>query len=173
MDIVLEKLLAVASSFLILSLVVERIADFIKLRSKDLRTKFDRTTEPDKEKEREKGIVTRSIIIGVLVALALKADCIQMFVSGEPGEVLGWENVLMYEETTVDQFTPANYYYFKALTLQETNAFGFLYRWVQVLIGITLTGFALSFGSKFWHDLVGLLYEIKEVRAKITTGNGK
>lgn len=163
MDIILEKLISTASVFLVLSLAVEKITEYIKLRKKELRVK---PSGKDAEKEREKSILARGLLIGILVALFLKADSIQMLVSGEPGEVIGWENVVLYDEVQIDELTPANYYYFKALTFNDASFGEFLFRWIQAVIGILITGVALSFGSKFWHDIVGILYEVKEAKAK-------
>lgn len=42
-----------------------------------------------------------------------------------------------------------------------------VFKWLQMLIGVVVTGVALSFGLKFWHDIVGILYEVKEARAKV------
>lgn len=167
MDMILEKVIGVGASFLVLSLIVEKITDFVKLRNNDIRKKFTNPEDAENEKLREKAILLRSILVGVALAISLKADAVQMFISGEPGDALGWEYILFYEEGRIAHLTPENYYYFQALAFQDTGLIESLFRWVQMLIGIIITGVALSFGSKFWHDLIGILYEVKEAKARL------
>jgi hypothetical protein len=170
MDIIIERLAGVASAFLILSLVVEKINDFIKLRNPVLRTRtsVDEEDAADKEKKREKKILARNIVVGVVLALFLKADAIQMIVSGEPGEVVGWENVVFYQSNldTIQELSPLNQAYFKNLSFNGEKGIWIFY-WFFTLTGIFVTGVALSFGSKFWHDILGIIYEVKEAKAKI------
>lgn len=166
MDAVLERLIDVGGAFLILSLVVEKVADFIKLRNTELSVKLVKPSEQGEEKKREGKILSRNIWIGLILALFLKADAVQMLVSGEPGEVVGWENVFFMDEESQELLSASNAEYFSALRF-GVGAGKVFYTWIFMVIGIALTGVSLSFGSKFWHDLVGILYEIKEGKAKM------
>lgn len=168
MDIMLERLASVLSAFVILSLVVEKIADFIKLRNPELRTKTLVTEDKaeDKEKTREKRILFRNILVGSCLALFLKADAIQMLISGEPGEVLGWENVFFFKDEIIQDFAIVNQQYFQNLSFHG-NTGGVIFSWFFALVGMFVTGVALSFGSKFWHDVLGIIYEVKEAKATL------
>jgi len=172
MDIVIDRLAAVAGAFLVLSLVVEKINDFIKLRNPKLRlkTKPDVEDAEDKEKKREQGILTRNILVGIGVALFLKADAIQMIVSGQPGEVIGWENVISLDDDDKDEMEASNINYFASLQGKDSK---FLFTWLYTLCGIAMTGVGLSFGSKFWHDVVGVIYEVKKAKENLSQQAGK
>lgn len=102
MDPILERLIDVGGAFLIVSLVVEKIADFLKLHTEGLSV---RAKDPGAEKQREKGILSRNILIGIILAFFLKADAIQMLVSGAADEVIGWENVLFFAPDRVNELT--------------------------------------------------------------------
>ena len=43
---------------------------------------------------------------------------------------------------------------------------------LYALGGCVLTGFALGFGSKFWHDLLGMVFELRK-RAKQAKSGAK
>ena len=168
MDIMLERLIDVGGVFLVLSLVVEKIGDFIKLNKENLRRRPPKAKKPediDEERVREGKILSISMLIGVILAFFLKADAVQILVSGEPGEVIGWENVFVYNEDVVEQLSMSNAEYYYDLGFRGTFRKG-VFSWLFAIIGISITGVALSFGSKFWHDLIGVLYEVKEAKAK-------
>ncbi len=160
MDTIVERLISVAGAFFVLSLVVEKVADFWKLHKPDIRVK---KLKADEEKDRERRILARNIIVGIAVALFLKADSIQMLTSGEPGQVLGWDNVLFFNNDRMADLNNDNIIYFNALRFSSAGE-GII-KWIEMLLGIGLTGMALSFGSKFWHDLLGVLYEVKQVKS--------
>jgi len=170
MDPNLGRLVSVAGSFLILSLVAEKLADFLKLNNMSLRNK---KKNHDDEKIRERDIVKRTILVGLIISFFLKADAIQMIVSGEPGEVMGWQNVIFYAENDVIELTGTNYNYYRALHGDDFGATRMIFTWLQLVLGMGISGAALSFGSKFWHDLIGLLYEIKDARSRINSSEFK
>ena len=81
-----------------------------------------------------------SIGCGVLVALVMNANLFEILAidsNGDFSKILTWQN---YE-------------------------WG-LGNFIKTIIGCTLTGLFLSLGSKFWHDLVDLLLQIKNLRKK-------
>jgi len=164
MELMIEKLAALAGAFFVLSLTVEKISDLLKLRNPDLRTK--RVNDPDAEKMREKRILGKNMLVGILLALALKADAFQMLVSGEPGEVIGWENVFFYDESNALDLTLSNAQYFESLSFTTKGVKPFVF-WLFTLAGIGTTGVALSFGSKFWHDILGIIYQVKKARENL------
>lgn len=122
---------AIVFQLFILSVISERITNFIKLNLQsvtELMGNF-RLHESDskKEKKREQGIVNWAIAIGVLVAVFSKADLFYLIENGEPSRQ--WKDIS--------------------------------------IIGVVLTGCFLSLGSKFWHDLLDLLLQIKNLKSKL------
>jgi len=120
MDMIIERLLGITSAFLILSLVVEKVNDFWKLNKGSLNV---RGTNQIEEKTREKRILARNITVGVILAFFLKADAMQMLISGEPSEVIGWENVLFYSsnEEARNDLSMANQQYFRNLSFDSPS----------------------------------------------------
>ena len=117
----------------VLSIAAERLANAIKLRDPDLREK--KTSARD-EKERERRIAHGAVAASILLAIVVKADFFEILAHLEaPWDTLGW-------------FRP---------TEATTSVSRFLY----TLCGTVVTGFSLGFGSKFWHDLLDLLYGVR------------
>lgn len=83
----MDQLISITIILLILSLITEKITTFVKLHYPKLRIK--RLT-PEGEKEREKEITILSLVVGLLVALGLKANMFAMFAAENPGETLVW-----------------------------------------------------------------------------------
>lgn len=149
MDI-LQQIIQLVIILFLLSMVCERIADFLKnylsdsyiLKIKKEFFKVGNTitkfpNDDAKEKARAFRILKINVWSGILLALILKADLIKIFNNiTEPGRTLGWNNITEY----------------KALDF------------VLLPFGIILTGCFISFGSKFWHDLLDILYEIKNTK---------
>ena len=123
----------------VLSVAAERIANALKLGSPTLE-KPRRRLSRRKQKERERRIAKRALAASVLLAFVVKADFFAL-VSGAdaPWETLGWSR----------------------------SALRSLPDLVSTVAGTTVTGLALSFGSKFWHDVLDLVYG---VRTAVTTG---
>ena len=131
-------------------MVCERIADFLKnylsdshlfgihkdsFKIGDTLTKFPH--DDVKEKARAYRILKINVWSGIILAAILKADLIKIFNNmKEPGKTLGWNNISEY---------------------------GILDS-ILLPFGIILTGCFISFGSKFWHDLMDILYEIKNTK---------
>ncbi|HWO89923.1 MAG TPA: hypothetical protein VNL98_12330 [Gemmatimonadales bacterium] len=117
-----------------LSVAVERLANLVKLRHPDLRESRQRTSR-SAEKDRERRIANRVLIVSVALALVVKADLFAILAQLEaPWRTLGWSR----------STTPA-------------SPAGLL----TTLAGTVLTGLWLGFGSKFWHDLLDILHDAR------------
>jgi hypothetical protein len=124
-------------------MVCERIADFLKhylsqnqlLGIGDTITKYPQ--DDAREQERTFRILKINVWSGILLAAILKADLIKIFNNiKEPGQTLGWNKISEYG----------------------------LLDAILLPFGIILTGCFISFGSKFWHDLLDILYQIKNTK---------
>ena len=147
----LQQIIQLITILFLLSMVCERIADFLKYYiseshvfkiHKDFFKVGDTLTKYPNDESKEKARVFRILKInawsGILLAAILKADLIKIFNNiTEPTKALGWNNLENYK-TFVD--------------------------WGLLPFGIVLTGLFISFGSKFWHDLLDLLYQIKNTK---------
>lgn len=132
----MDAAVTIATILFILSMINERIANFIKLQFSNksilgialgnLRVKSANEYDED---ERSKRILVLNIVSGTVVALILHADLIEILGHiDKPYDVIGWDKTL-------------------------PTRFG----WVLLPIGCFLTGCFISLGSKFWHDLLDLL----------------
>ncbi len=116
-----------------LSIAAERIANAIKLRSPLLR---ERRPGHREEKDRERRISRRVLLVSVLLAVAIKADLFQILAHLDaPWDTLGWMNGMA----------------------GPTSATRLLY----TIMGTVLTGISLGFGSKFWHDVLDIIYSTR------------
>ncbi|QIL42371.1 trypsin-like peptidase domain-containing protein [Pedobacter sp. HDW13] len=171
----MEKIYGLLIILFILSQVSERVANFLKLKLSDSRlvlqgTKLGfllkpftfnntkvRTFDAAREKEREYRILKINLFIGFLIALSFRADlfCLFRYISNDPVSHLGW---IKYKEDTAEvrEF------------LGERDLTGILVA-LYTLAGCLLTGIFLSFGSKFWHDLIDLVLQIKNYKSMLTT----
>jgi hypothetical protein len=99
----------------------------------------------DKEKtDVDFGITKLSILIGVLLALAFHANLFLIVGNDAPHEVLSWK------------------YFSKKWS--EEEVFSNIWLVSTTILGCFCTGFLLSFGSKFFHDLLEILYEFKQAK---------
>lgn len=129
---------------LILSLITEKIANFIKLRRVNLAIPQNSLFF---EINRTRAIQQRSVVIGIIVAILCKADLFVLFSSTQP---FFW---------TLNDFRPGDSFWGWLLTILTT------------VFGCLITGFFLSFGSKFFHDLLDLLLETKNLKRKLADRN--
>lgn len=127
----------------ILSMINERISNFIKLQYSYRNFlgvylgNLDQKTYGKKETERTKKIIGINIFCGTIVAICLRADLINILNHvNKPWEAIGWH-------TTMDWV-----------------------QWLTLPLGCFLTGCFLSLGSKFWHDLLDLLLYVKNLKEK-------
>jgi hypothetical protein len=146
----LQQIIQLVTILFLLSMVCERIADFLKnylsdsqflglkkefFKIGDTITKFPQ--EDAKEYERKFRILKINVWSGVILAAILKADLIIIFNNiDDPGKTLGWKYISEYEIPDI----------------------------MLLPFGIVMTGFFISFGSKFWHDLLDILYQIKNTK---------
>lgn len=135
----------------ILSVVAERITNAIKLRRPALRVRGESN---EAERDREFSISLHSVGIGVIVALAVKANFFELVTHlEEPWTTFGWVNVEKY----------------RWIRSPATTGFG---PFAYTIVGCVLTGAALGFGSKFWHDVLGTVYDIRNrVRGRAPVGH--
>jgi len=145
-----------------LSMICERVADFLKhylsevnsgwgykikkiLKIGDLITKGK--TNNIQEEKRYYRILKINIWCGFVTAWALHADIFTIINKiNDPFEAIGWKNITwIWEENWIWKGSMA-------------------YEWIVFLIGCFATGCFISFGSKFWHDLLDILLQIKNYR---------
>ncbi len=120
----------------ILSVISERITNFIKLNLQSVSGRLGNfryhESDSDKEKRREQGIINWAIFIGILVAIFTGSDLFYLLDNGNP----------------------------RSDNTYDTSFF----------LGTFLTGCFLSLGSKFWHDLLDLLLQVKNLKGKLVEG---
>lgn len=123
-----------------LSVVAERITNVIKER-RDLKL-----SAAESEKERDYAVHGRAVCVGIALALIIKADFFAFVVHiQDPWSTIGWVRVEGEQ-------------WYRSPALRSLG--GFLY----AVGGCVLTGWALGFGSKFWHDVLGIINELKNAR---------
>ena len=155
-------------SLFILSMINERISNFIKLNIAyilawviglkrfeklfNCRTNFSiPEDDPEKEKKRERGIMNWAIISGFFISLFTGADLIFMIQSG--GNFLFIPDIssrLLFHQGEELDFT---------LLLQS---------FIKHFFGFMLTAFFISLGSKFWHDLLDVILYTSNLKRKLT-----
>jgi hypothetical protein len=134
-----DNILGAVLILLILSLITEKVANFLKLRTPRLAIPQSSLLF---ETARARAIQKRTIVVGIIVAILSKASLFAIF---KPDSVFFWTQSDL-------SFSTADF-----------DWIGF----VTTLFGATLTGFFLSFGSKFFHDLLDLLLEVKNLKRKL------
>lgn len=131
----------------VLSIAAERATNFFKLRNPALRDvtpgKGLDVKHEQGEKIREHGITLRSLLVGVGLAVLVKANLFEILSSIEsPWDTLGW-----FQQVD-DKWAPAA----AAASLGTAG---------YALIGSAITGIALGFGSKFWHEILDSVLELR------------
>ncbi|MGQ2985286.1 hypothetical protein [Flavobacterium sp.] len=153
-----DKLTAVATMLFILSMISERVVTFIKLWCTEGRTflffvvpkEVDTSAKMNDaaaEAKRSRSILAINLTVGFFIALCAKASLFDMF-SFTPDEAGVWNHLFSWEDENI-------------------FAEGGFERLVSILFGCALTGSFISLGSKFWHDLLDLLLEAKNLKAKL------
>jgi hypothetical protein len=141
----MDSIIQLVLVLFVLSLICERMANFLKLQfsNKRLLLMFkmgntrDRSKDPAEEKRRELRILKLNLLCGVVTAVAMRADLISLLENAtNPSSVIGWGS-----------------------TTKVTAP------WYLQAVGFLLTGLFISLGSKFWHDLLDLLLEVKNTKA--------
>ncbi len=136
----------VLMSFLILSiralLYKDVFTNIKKGETKDIKAKKDEIT-------------FLSLVIGLLVAFCFKASIINMFQQAfDPSANFefqyGWDDKFFL-------YFKNGYFHFREISIGKWD-----------LLGIGITGFFLSFGSQFFHDILENLLEIKNLKRKLS-----
>ena len=139
----LEPLINLLIVLTVLSVAAERVTNLLKLRNKDLRVEHKH--DEGEEKDREHRIAIRSIIVGVAVAIIAKANLFEILNSLDaPWQTLGWMEL-------------ADSKWSAAAVLGSTTTT------LYAVLGSVVTGVALGFGSKFWHEMLDGVLELKGV----------
>jgi hypothetical protein len=136
----LQPLMNFALLMTALSIAAERLANILKLRHPSLRGPGTRLGRRE-EKERERQIANRVLAVSVALAVLLKADFFAILSHLDaPWSTLGWTRDAAIR-------SPAQL--------------------VSTLGGTVLTGVSLGFGSKFWHDVLDIVYGVRDhIRVK-------
>lgn len=143
----LDRVIAALIILLILSLINEKVVDLIRSYSK-MPASINRfnwlkninkthTSDPEIDKEKSREISLLAVIIGIVIALLSKASLFDLLKDGAK------DNLFWSSDETVNG--PLAWF----------------------IVGIMLTGFFLSFGSRFFHDLLDVLYQTKEYKRKL------
>ena len=131
--------------FTILSLTAERATNVIKLNSNDLRM---RKKDEDGTRKREQKINIRNILINILFSIVIKANFFEVITHlSDPWKTLGWVQIQDNQ-------------WFLSPVLDSLGMT------LIALVGCLIMGIALGFGSKFWHDILGIVYEIRDMKRK-------
>ncbi len=160
---ILDSLIAVVIILFIISVITEKITQFFRryapfldrggmMRNTPVQTVWrnigrkNTGTDSEKDKQVEREVNSLSFIIGLVIAIAFHVDLFRMFMPGDPRDVLFW---------SADKWAAYN---------------GF---WDYLLLALSLglTGFFLTFGSKFFHDLLDNLLQIKNLKRKMLDDN--
>lgn len=157
-----EKYIGLVILLFFLSMICERVADFLKHYLSDANTGFGYRLgkklgignllvkgENDSliEDKRYYRILKINIWCGFLTALALHADIFSILRNTtDPWAGIGWEKYTMIWEKKWEW------------------DWSMFYSWLPVLVGFFATGFFISFGSKFWHDLLDIILQIKNYK---------
>lgn len=259
MEVILTKVAIIATCMLILNMIVEKIVSFWKLNGPS--TLRSSNSDSELEKIREMKISNASLIIGILIALFLKVDFVELITNPNPEQTFGWElivkpdteksiskptsgnliNDMNQKDSLSNTFTPQTIKYYDSLIvfdnasaaiivkrlliilsllisfisllvfiakreessdssnlknskflwnklslsikisivsltislilLISVHEWLFFYRYFCIFISAIFAGAGISFGSKFWHDLLDVVYQLKNFNNKISDKN--
>jgi hypothetical protein len=120
----------------------------------DLNKRQIKSVPTDEQPRVEFAITKLSLLVGTLLAAMFHADLYAIIGNPNPHTVLQWT------------------YFSEELNSFWIKHFGKICAWplliLKTVIGFISTGFLLTFGSKFFHDLLEILYETKLARRKLT-----
>lgn len=158
-----NKFIALTIMLFVLSTVSERISNLFKLYLPEglwvfrriglingLRYKYK---EIRLEKRRERAIQLIALICGLLIAFVWGIDMVALLTLENKDEALG--NFIGYD------------FLGQKIWRGDDKELKFILV-ARSMVGIILTGVFLSFGSKFWHDLLGVLFYSKAVRKNLS-----
>lgn len=131
----MDNFISFTMVLLILSMITEKIGNFIKLSEISWLKQRMKTSS---EEQRERKIQTMSMLTGIGVALIAKANIFQIY--SNPDFEFFW--------SAADLNAP-------------------LSGWFSNILGSLLCGLFLSLGSKFFHDLLDMLLQVKNLKRKL------
>lgn len=138
----LEPLINLVALLTVLSVMAERVTNILKLRHTELKVRKDDQAD---ERKREYGISLRGFAVGIFFALAAKANMFEIIAHlDSPWDTLGWVHIQDRNWTAAE----------------ASKSVGTA---LYAVAGCILTGAALGFGSKFWHDVLGALYDFRNM----------
>lgn len=153
----MEIFIPIIIIFFILSMISERIANLLKLNLPEVpqgRKAMGfipggpfRTKSGSKalEKIRERRIFWLSMISGIVVSFAAKANLIAMLRNmREANIILWWNDKIKADGTAINE------------------------PFVEILVGCLLSSIFISLGSKFWHDLLDIVLFTKNMKEKLS-----
>ena len=152
----LEKLITLVITLFTLSLISERVINWIKLYFGQAGKKLlcftgidedisKQSDDPRLNAKRDRKILGLNIVVGILVAFLVHANLFDFLRLDNPAKHLGWSDINWPQQ-------PAEWVSFVLYTL----------------IGCTVSGLCMSMGSKFWHDTLDLLFYTKNLRQKLS-----
>ena len=141
----LEPLINLLALLSILSIAAERLTNVLKLRT---RRTGDHAQKDKRERERQIG--HQALAMSIALAILVKADFFQIIGHlNAPWETLGWVRL------SGDRLAPG----------AETRSVAHT---LYTVAGSTLTGISLGFGSKFWHDILDIVYRTRRSLIRAT-----
>lgn len=145
----LEPMINLFVLLTVLSVAAERAANLVKLRSPRLSGESGDLSD----KEREHGITVVAVLAGVGVAVLLKANLFEILQHLDaPWDTLGWVRV-------------------SGARWVRSAAAGDPGSALYAAGGSAITGIALGFGSKFWHDVLDIVHEVRGAAKRLRAGN--
>ena len=150
-----EKLTMVTTMLFILSMISERVVTFFKLwctegnsflffivpKAIDTSRKYE---DEALENKRQRAILSINLTISFLIAFISNASLFKMFTYELKPDKTDMEFLLGWD--------------FAALNL---------YTFCSIVIGCALTACFISLGSKFWHDMLDMLFYAKNLKEKL------
>lgn len=137
----LEAFVNVVALLAVLSAMSERVTNVLKLRDDTLRERMQGAAE----KQREHRIQMRAALVSIALAILVKANLFEILARIEsPWRTLGWVRLSSGQ-------------WFQS---PSTDSIGAI---VYTVVGCAFTGTALGLGAKFWHDLLGTIFELRSM----------
>jgi hypothetical protein len=134
----MEKFITVTMVLLILSMITEKIGNFLKMSEVSWIKSWMKT---NKSEDRERKIQTLSMLTGTAVALVAKANIFEIY-SGHAEFEFFWSRSDFEQGYT---------------------------HVASSIIGSLFCGMFLSLGSKFFHDLLDMLLQVKNLKRKLVS----
>lgn len=125
--------------------LVSKLEVFKNIKKKDDHIKTVNSEVDERAKDKE--VTALSFIVGFLVAYCFNANLFELF---KPAVQLGWGETAPFVK---EPWYALNPQYF------DTG--------ILTIIGFLLTAFFLAFGSKFFHDLLDTLLQVKNLKRKL------